>query len=106
MRTTERVAQRERLDSTRGFSGAEGDSRTTSPAILLNAGRAQTREAMDLERAVPRQELFLRQLVDTASLFDRDPTAAHRGDHRGLATYYPSLCVRRWQVIYERRPGR
>ena len=106
MRNYRGVAHRERIDSTRGFSGAERDSRTTSPAILLNPGRAQTREPMDLERAFPRQEFFLRQLIDTARLLDREPTAAHRGDHRGLATYYPSLCVRRWQVIYERRPGR
>jgi hypothetical protein len=58
---------------------------------------------MDLERVFPRQEFFLRQLVDTASLLDRDPTAAYRGDHRGLAAHYPSLCVRRRQAY--QRPG-
>jgi hypothetical protein len=46
---------------------------------------------MEIERAAPGSELLLRQLVETASLLDRKPTAAHGGNDRGLATRYPSL---------------
>jgi len=60
---------------------------------------------MDLERVLPGKELFFRQLVDTASLLDRDRATTHRGDHRGLSTDYPSLGVRMWQTSRERRPA-
>jgi hypothetical protein len=42
---------------------------------------------VDLERAFPGKELFLRQLVDTAGLLDCDPAATDRSDHGGLATF-------------------
>ena len=70
-----------------------------TPAILLNARRTQTGEAMGLVSVFPGEELFLRQLVDLASLLDGDHTAAHCDDDRGLTTYYPSAGVRRWQTF-------
>src|SRR5215475_10912456 len=73
-------------------------------AILLDARGAQTREAVDLESALPGKELPLRQLVDTAGLLDRNATIFDRSDHLGLATDYPSFDVRRRQIIHERCP--
>src|SRR5207248_346133 len=60
---------------------------------------------MEFERTVPRTELFLRKLVDTASVLDRDPAATYRSDHRGLAADNPPLGVRRSQFLDEPRPG-
>jgi hypothetical protein len=56
---------------------------------------------MKLERTVPGEELFLGQLVDTASLLDREAAATHGSDHRGFAAHYPSFGVRGWQVLHE-----
>jgi hypothetical protein len=60
---------------------------------------------MELERAIPGSELFLGDLVDTASLLDRDHTAPHGSDHRGLATDDPPLGVRMWQLLDKPCPG-
>src|SRR5689334_4833254 len=60
---------------------------------------------MEFERSVPRTELFLGELVDTASLLDRDPAATYGSDHRGLAADDPPLGVRRWQLLDKPRPG-
>jgi hypothetical protein len=60
---------------------------------------------MGLERVFPGEELFLRQLVDLASLLDGDNTATHCDEDRGLTTYYPSAGVRRWQTFSEQRLG-
>jgi hypothetical protein len=57
---------------------------------------------MGLESVFPGEELFFRQLVDLADLLDRDLTAIHCDDDRGLTTYYPSAGVRRWQTFPNR----
>jgi len=90
------IIRRRSAAQTRERSGA-------TPAILLNARRTQTGEAMGLESVFPGEELFLRQLVDLACLLDGDQTAAHCDDDRGLTTYYPSTGVRRWQTFAKRR---
>jgi hypothetical protein len=46
----------------------KGDACGRTPAIPLNARRTQTSEAMGLESVHPREELFLRQLIDLAGL--------------------------------------
>ena len=78
----------------------------TRAAILLDASNAQTSKAVEFERAIPRKELLLRQLVETASLLQRDPAATHSNDHRGLATDNPPLGVRMWQLLGEACPAR
>jgi hypothetical protein len=60
---------------------------------------------MEFERTIPGTELFLRELVDTASLLDRDPTATHGSDHRGLAADDPPRGVRTWQLLHEPCPA-
>jgi hypothetical protein len=59
----------------------------------------QTGEAMLFERTLPGEKLFLRQLVDTASLLHRDAAAAHGSEHRSFAADHPSLGVRMWQLL-------
>jgi hypothetical protein len=54
---------------------------------------------MSLERVLPGEELFLRQLVDLAGLLDGNHTATHCDENSGLTTYYPSAGVRRWQTF-------
>jgi hypothetical protein len=61
---------------------------------------------MDLKCASPRKGLFRRQLVDAPSLLSPHVAAAHRRDHCGLSTDYPSLGALMWQILYERRPAR
>lgn len=77
----------------------KGGPSGATPAILLNARRTQTRKTMGLVRVLPGEELFLRQLVDLASLLDGDHPATHCDEDRGLTTYYPSAGVRRWQTF-------
>jgi len=60
---------------------------------------------MEFERAIPGTELFFGELVDTASLLDRDPAAAHGSDDRGLAADDPPLGVWTRQLLDEPRPG-
>jgi hypothetical protein len=54
---------------------------------------------MGLERAFPGEELFLRQLVPTASFLESNFAATYRGDHRGLAARHPSLGSRGRQAF-------
>ena len=77
----------------------------TRLAILLNARYTQTSETMSFESALPGEELFHRELVGAASLRDRDLAAPHRGNHRRLATDYPSSGVRSGQGFRERCSG-
>jgi hypothetical protein len=49
---------------------------------------------MALERALPREELFLGELIAAQSFFHRDPAGAHGSDHRGFAADHPSPGVR------------
>src|SRR5215831_13148787 len=48
---------------------------------------------MDLDPPFPPAELFLREVIETASLFETDGTAAHRDDNCGLASRDPAFCV-------------
>jgi hypothetical protein len=52
--------------------------------MLLNTRSAQTSKTVDLKRAYPGKELFLRQLVDTAGLLDCDPAGTDRSDTAAL----------------------
>ena len=49
----------------------KGDPSGATPAILLNARRTQSSQAVCLESVFPGEELFFRQLVDLASLLIR-----------------------------------
>src|SRR5262245_21818844 len=55
---------------------------------------------MDFECTLPGKELLLRQLVATADFLESNFAAAHCGNHRGLATDYPSLGVGRRQAFH------
>jgi hypothetical protein len=55
---------------------------------------------MEFERTIPGTELFFGELVDTASLLDRDLAVTHGSDHRGLAADDPPLGVRTWQLLH------
>src|SRR6516225_10232866 len=85
------MATRRRSASTGSFGNIRGSSRST---ILRGARDVQTGEAMLFERTLPGEKLFLRQLVDTASLLHRDAAAAHGSEHRSFAADHPSLGVR------------
>src|SRR5437660_482613 len=60
---------------------------------------------MEFERAIPGPELFLRKLVDTASLLHGDLAAPHGSDHRGLATDDPPLGLRIWELLHTPSPS-
>src|SRR6516162_3022327 len=78
----------------------------TNNAVLLSPRYAQTCKAMGLKRAFPRTELFLRQLVETASFLESNLAATHRCDHGGLAAHYPPVGRRRWQALHGRHSDR
>ena len=61
--------------------------------ILLKTSGAQAGKAMGFERALPGEELLLRQPIATAGFLETDLTGAHRGHDRGLATDHPSLRI-------------
>jgi hypothetical protein len=63
-------------------------------AVLLNARCSQTRQAVGLERMLPRKKFLLRQLIAPERFLHRDPANAHRRHHSGFATHYPSLGIR------------
>ena len=60
---------------------------------------------MELECTVPGEELFLRQLVDTAGLMDREAAAAHGSNYRSFAAHDPSFGIRGWQILHEQHPA-
>ena len=54
-------------------------------AVLLDARRPQSGQAMLVDRVLPRQEFLDRQGIPAARFFQRKQPAAHRGHHFGLA---------------------
>jgi hypothetical protein len=70
--------------------------------ILLNEGRPQTRKTVALERAPPREELFLGELITVQGFFHRDPAGAHRRDHRSFTMDHPSPGIRGRQIVHLR----
>jgi hypothetical protein len=55
---------------------------------------------MDLERALPGEQLFLRKGVPAASLLHCDIAAAQRCKDGGFAASHPSIGVRRRQITH------
>jgi hypothetical protein len=109
-KTLERVAARKSLGSTASFSDAKSTSYKTRRAVVLDACDTQTGKTMSLEGAYPGEQFFLRQLIGTAGVLNRDLAVSHCSDHRSLATDNPSFCIRVRQSIGERhralrRPG-
>jgi hypothetical protein len=68
---------------------------------MLNASSPQSGKPIELERAVPGEELVIRQLVDLAGFPDRELAPAHDSNHRRFATHYPSFGVGVGQTFSE-----
>src|SRR5690348_6947138 len=68
-------------------------AQSLAAAIVLDAGGAQARKAVLVDRSLPAQELVHRQGVALAGLFKADQPAAHGGNHLGLAADDPPLGV-------------
>src|SRR5215831_13603787 len=77
-------------------------ARAVRSAVLLEPRGPQAREAVRLERALPRAVLLLAQLPAAERLFERDATAAHGYDDRGFAAHHPTPGVRRRQIVVHR----
>jgi hypothetical protein len=58
--------------------------------IPLNKLYLQTRKTVALERALPREELLLGELITVQGFLHRDLAVAHRSNHRRFATGHPS----------------
>src|SRR5690242_9821999 len=78
-------------------------ARLVGVAVDLQAGDPEARHAVAVDRTLPSQELFDRQLVAAARLLQADRAVAHSGDNDGLAAHDPALGVRRWQVGHSAR---
>src|SRR5438045_5868313 len=65
-------------------------------AVNLIPGAPQTGDAVAVNVALPVQELIDRDVVETASFFDRHPAAAHSFDDSRLSLHRPPL-LRRWK---------
>src|SRR5689334_19210782 len=72
-------------------------------AILLDAGGAQPREAVLVDRELPGQELVHRQRVTAAGFFEREKSAANRSDDFGLTANDPPFGPGRGQVRNRKR---
>src|SRR5215469_16949635 len=67
-------------------------------AIDLQPGYAQPCDAVRLDRPLPGEKFFNRQLVASASFLEADGTAAHGVDNHGLAPRDPAFGVRGRQL--------
>src|SRR5690242_19655012 len=67
-------------------------------AVLLNARGAQSGKAVLVDGVLPGQELFNRQGVAAAGLFERQQPAADSGDHFGFAADDPTFRPGRRQI--------
>src|SRR5262249_2266055 len=67
-------------------------------AVLLDARRAQARQAMLVDRALPGEELVDGELVALAGLLNAEQAPAHGGDHLGLAADDPTLGIPRREI--------
>jgi hypothetical protein len=77
----------EELSLTRLFSRSLRSSRFT---ILLSEGYPQTRNTMALVGVLPREELFLSELITEQSFLYCDLVVAYCSNYRGFATGHPS----------------
>src|SRR5262245_63187788 len=66
--------------------------------VLLNAGGAQAGETVLIDGILPGQEFLDRERIATASLLQRQETAAHGGYNLRLAPDHPALGARRRQI--------
>jgi hypothetical protein len=64
-----------------------------SIAVDLQSGNAQSRDTMCLNRALPGDELFGRQIIAATSFFEVHDATVHRVDDRGLASRHPTFCL-------------
>ena len=72
-------------------------------AVLLNAGGAQTSEAVAVDRVLPSQEFLDGQRIAAAGLLERKKASAHgRNDFR-FATNHPAFRSRRWKIGNRKR---
>ncbi|EGE58000.1 hypothetical protein RHECNPAF_3500052 [Rhizobium etli CNPAF512] len=69
-----------------------------SVAILLNARGAQACEAMAVDRRLPGQELFDRERVTLAGLFQAQQATANSRDNLCLPADHPAPRIRRRKV--------
>jgi hypothetical protein len=67
-------------------------------AILLDAGRPQSGEAVAINRTLPGEKFFDRQHIAAAGFFEREEPAANGCNHFGLATNHPARRPWRWEV--------
>src|SRR5579872_4298991 len=67
-------------------------------AILLNAGGAQARQAVLVDRILPGEEFLDRQRIAAARLFERKKPAADRGYDFRLTANDPTFGSRRRQI--------
>src|ERR1700755_2037174 len=72
-------------------------------AILLDAGGAQAREAVLIDRELPGQELVHRQRVTAAGFFQGKQSAANSGDDLGLTANNPPFGAGRGQIRNRQR---
>jgi hypothetical protein len=79
------------------FSLGPPPIRRTEP-ILLNAGRAQSGQAVTIDRTLPSKEFVGRQPVTPAGLFKRQQSTPNGGDDFGFATNYPACGPRCWEI--------
>src|SRR5262245_18167157 len=70
----------------------------SSGAVLLDAGRSETGQAMALDRTLPAQELFDRQCIAAARLLQTEETAANCCYDFRLAANHPPPRFRWWKV--------
>src|SRR5262245_3284899 len=78
----------------RGVSGSAG----SAAAIFLDAGGAQTGQAVLIDGPLPAQELIDRERVTLAGFLEADQTAADGGDHLCLAANDPPFGIP-WRQI-------
>ena len=67
-------------------------------AILLNAGGAQARKTVLIDRELPGKELVDCQRIAAASLFEGKQASAHGGDDFSLTANDPTFGPRRGQI--------
>jgi hypothetical protein len=82
--------------------GGSGRRRVT---VTLEPSHAQAGKAIGFERALPGEELLLRELVATAGFLESYLAGPHCGYDRGFAADHPPLGVRRRQLNVHWFPG-
>jgi hypothetical protein len=66
--------------------------------VLLNAGRAQSGEAMLVDRELPGEEFIDGQRIPAASFFQRKQAAADCGNDFRFPADNPPFSSGRWQI--------